>query len=213
MQVDKDKFYTVEEYLEHERNAESRSEYQKGRLFALAGASFKHNLICGNIFAKLHPILRKKKCNVLQSDLKVYIKEHDLFTYPDIIIVCGEPKFADKNTDTLVNPVVIFEVLSKSTEAYDRGMKFSFYRKLDSLKEYILIAQDRISVVHFIKSEPNDWNLREYDSLENNFLIPSVDCRLKLSDVYNKIKFDEEPYGLQILREASEEYSSRHFIK
>lgn len=213
MQVDKNNLISVEEYLENERRSEQRSEYQYGRTFALAGATFKHNVITQNISFLLMKQLEKRPCQVLQSEMKVYIKEHNLFTYPDISVVCNKPLFLDKTNDTLLNPVVIFEVLSKSTESYDRGMKFSFYRKLSSLNEYILVAQDRISVVHCTKSDNDEWKLKEYDSIQDKFIIHSIDCTLKLADIYNNIEFDEEPYALQILKEAAQEYESRHIIR
>ncbi len=213
MQLSKDKLLSIDEYLEYERNSESRNEYRNGKTYALAGVTFKHNLINQNISYLLIKQLKKKPCFVLQSDMKVYIKEHNLFTYPDISVVCNKPLFLDKTNDTLLNPVVIFEVLSKSTESYDRGMKFSFYRKLSSLNEYILVAQDRISVVHCTKSDNDEWKLKESDSLEDKFFIPSLDCTLKLVDIYNNIEFDEEPYALQIIKEAAAEYEGRQLTR
>jgi len=213
VQADKNKLPGIEEYLENERNCEGRNEYRNGKTYALVGATYKHNLICGNIFTKLHSKLKNSNCKVLQVDMKVYIQDYNFFTYPDISVVCNKPLFLDKTNDTLLNPVVIFEVLSKSTESYDRGMKFSFYRKLSSLNEYILVAQDRISVVHCTKSDNDEWKLKEYDSIHDKFIIHSIDCTLKLADIYNNIEFDEEPYALQILKEAAQEYESRHIIR
>ncbi|RJP73577.1 MAG: Uma2 family endonuclease [Ignavibacteriales bacterium] len=213
MQANKNKLLSVEEYLEIERTSEGRNEYRNGKTYALAGATFKHNLICGNILAKLHSKLKNSSCKALHTDMKVYIKDYNTFVYPDISVVCNKPLFLDKTTDTLLNPVVIFEVLSKSTESYDRGMKFSFYRKLQSLNEYILVAQDRISVVHYTKSENDEWKLKEYNSLKDKFRINSAECILKLADIYNNIEFDEEPYALQLIKEAAAEYEERQFTR
>jgi Uma2 family endonuclease len=135
---------SVEEYLEFERASETKHEYYGGEVLAMAGASYDHNTIVGNIFATLHAQLRGKPCRVNFSDIRVPIPDSGLFTYPDLTVVCGPPQFRDERRDSLLNPKVIIEVLSPSTESHDRGKKFQHYRTIASLDEYVLIAQETL---------------------------------------------------------------------
>ena len=135
-------FLTPEQYLEIERQAASKSEYWQGEMFAMAGASREHNLLAGNLYVSLHQQLRRRPCEVYQSDMRVWIPATGLYTYPDVVAVCGEPRFTDDHVDTLVNPTFVAEILSPTTEAYDRGRKFEHYRKVESLQEYLLVAQE-----------------------------------------------------------------------
>ena len=128
-------YYTPDEYLALERKAEYKSEYFGGEIFAMTGASRKHNLVAGNIFAALHLQLKKRPCEIYPSDMRVKVSPTGLYTYPDVAVVCGEPMFDDEQKDTLLNPTVLVEVLSKSTASYDRGEKFEHYRKIKSLAE------------------------------------------------------------------------------
>jgi Uma2 family endonuclease len=139
-------FLTPEQYLEIERPAERKSEYYNGEMFAMAGAKRAHNLLVTNLLAGLHRQLRSRPCEVYPSDMRVRVSATGLYTYPDIVAVCGEQQFLDDTEDTLLNPGLLVEVLSPSTEAYDRGRKFEQYKTLDSLREYMLVASERIHV-------------------------------------------------------------------
>ncbi len=147
------KYINSEEYLEAERKAEFRSEYFDGEIFAMSGASRKHNIIVFNLSGILYRQLRNRNCEAYSSDMRVKVSSAGLYTYPDVAIVCGKPLFDDAHLDTLLNPAVIIEVLSESTEHYDRGGKFKNYRTLESLSDYLLIAQNTVSVEHYIRQK------------------------------------------------------------
>jgi len=179
--------YTPHEYLAIERATQQRNEYFNGEIFAMGGASERHNLIVGNVFASLHFQMRGRPCKVYSSDMRVKISVTGLYTYPDIVALCGEASFADEQQDTLLNPNVIIEVLSKSTEGYDRGDKFAHYRRIESLREYILISQDKNRIEHYIRQPDNQWLMSEIYQLQENLDLPSINCSLHISDVYDKI--------------------------
>lgn len=183
---------TPEEYLSLERHAEHKSEYVAGEIFALAGASERHNLIVGNVFAGLHAQLRQRPCKVYASDMRVKVQATDLYTYPDVVALCHEARFDDDQQDTLLNPMLIVEVLSESTEGYDRGKKFAHYRKLESLQEYVLIAQDTYHIEHYIRQPDNQWLLSESDTVQDTIHLPSIDCHLAVADVYDKVEVEVE---------------------
>jgi len=149
---------TPEEYLEIERRAERKSEYYKGEMFAMAGASRKHGLIVTNLVAELRQQLKKKPCQVYSADMRLRVVPTGLYTYPDVIVVWGAAEFADDQQDTLLNPTVVIEVLPKSTEDYDRGRKFEHYRTLPSLTDYLAVAQDRPHVEHSYRQDSH-WTL------------------------------------------------------
>ena len=184
-------FITPEEYLAREREAEFKSEYLNGEIFAMAGASRPHNLITGNIYAKLHAQLERRACNVYPSDMRLKVSSSGLYTYPDVMVVCGEEQFDDDEEDTLLNPALIVEVLSKSTERQVRGAKFEHYSKLASLREYLLVAQNRPRLELFTKQSPGRWLLAEFESLDDVVVLTSINCELALKDVYLKINFQE----------------------
>ena len=163
-------------------------------MYALAGGSEQHNLISGNVHASFHSQLRRRQCTVYPSDMRVYIPHTGLYTYPDVSVVCGSALFQDIHRDTLLNPTVIVEVLSPSTENYDRGKKFQNYRTLDSLEEYIVIAQDAYHIEHYIRQANNQWLLEEFDDIGDTLSITAIDCTLAMRDVYEKVIF-EEPEG------------------
>lgn len=175
-----------EQYLSLERQAETKSEYLNGETFAMTGASRRHNLLAGNIFAVLRSQLRSQGCEVYISDMRVKIPVGDFYVYPDVTVACGAPRFEDSEVDTLLNPVVIVEILSKSTEDYDRGTKFVHYRTLSSLAEYILVSQDEVHVEHWVR-QATGWLLSETRHLENVIQIPSVSARLTLSEIYDLV--------------------------
>lgn len=180
-------YLTPEEYLALERRAEYKSEYLDGEIFAMVGASRKHNLISVNIAASLHAQLRKQPCEVYTSDMRVRVGSARMYTYPDVVVVCGEPHLDDEHLDTLLNPTVIVEVLSGSTEAYDRGLKSEHYRKLEPLEEYLLVAQDRVHVENWVRQPDNLWLLSETDNLQDTVQLPSINCTLTLTDIYDRV--------------------------
>ncbi|HLU09658.1 MAG TPA: Uma2 family endonuclease [Oceanobacillus sp.] len=184
-------YMTPEAYLKFERSSEIKHEYYGGEVFAMTGASRQHNLIVGNCAATLHTQLRKTPCEVFLCNMRVKIGSNALYIYPDISVVCGEPEFEDDFVDTLLNPTVIIEVLSPSTELYDRGRKFQHYRTLTSLQEYVLIAQDSYRVEHFIRQPNDEWLLSDAVTLDATIQLPSIQCQLALSDVYEKVTFEE----------------------
>lgn len=181
-----------EEYLTLERQAQHKSEYLNGEIFAMSGASRRHNLITVNIAAGLHAQLRQRPCEVYTNDMRVKVSPTGLYTYPDVVVVCDTPQFEDAELDTLLNPTLIVEVLSKSTADYDRGGKFEHYRTLASLQEYLLVAQDRCHIVHYIRQPDNTWVLSETHVLNDRLPLPSLSAQLLVSEAYTKVQFDEE---------------------
>jgi Uma2 family endonuclease len=181
------KLLTPEEYLARERKAEFKSEYFAGEMFAMAGASRQHNLIAANIIRTLGNQLLERPCNVYPSDMRVKINKINKYTYPDVVVACGEEQFEDEHGDTLLNPVLIIEILSDSTEAYDRGKKFEHYQSLDSLAEYLLISQDPSRVEHYVRQDDRTWTYTEFHQAEDVVHLPTIDCDLALKDVYAKV--------------------------
>lgn len=174
---------TPSEYLAIERKAETRSEYIGGRAFLMSGASRRHNLIAGNLYREIGQQLRGRACEAYVADMRVKVDPTGMYTYPDIAAVCGEPQFEDSHIDTLLNPGVIIEVLSESTEAYDRGEKFAHYRRLGSLREYVLVAQDRIRIEHY-RRDGDRWIFSEAgDTLD----LPAIDCHIDVAAIYEKV--------------------------
>jgi Uma2 family endonuclease len=190
MAVQPEPYVSVAEYLAGERAGDVKHEYADGRVFALASGSARHNMIATNVVASLHAQLRGRECRVYSSDLRVKMRRLGRYTYPDVSALCGTSQFEDNTQDTLLNPSVIIEVLSPSTESYDRGKKFQYYRTLESLQEYILIAQDGHHIDHFLRQDAFQWLLSEVDGLEGTLELSSIQCRLALADVYDKITFD-----------------------
>jgi Uma2 family endonuclease len=179
--------YTPEEYLVLERQAQCKSEYNAGEIFAMAGASRWHNLIVANVIGELRSQLKGRPCTTYPSDMRVKVSPTGLYTYPDVTVVCGEAQFEDNQQDTLLNPTLIVEVLSESTEAYDRGGKFAHYRKLTPLMEYVLITQTKPHIEHYVRQPDNRWLLAEADSLHDTVHLASIDCQLALVEVYDKV--------------------------
>ena len=179
---------TPAEYLAFERQqTDAKHEYLNGQITAMSGASREHNLIVGNAFASLHGQLRGRGCEVYSNDMRVHIPATGLYTYPDITALCGEPVFEGDQFDTLLNPHVIIEVLSSSTEAYDRGAKFAHYRSIESLQAYVLIAQDRPHIELFERGTDGRWVLSEAKGLESRLELEALGCVLELSEVYERI--------------------------
>ncbi len=178
--------YKPEQYLALERQASYKSEYVNGGIFAMAGASKEHNQIAFNIAGELHSQLKNRPCLAYVNDMRVKVSATGLYTYPDVAALCGEPQFEDERMDTLLNPSVIIEILSPSTEAYDRGDKFAHYRRLPSLMEYVLIAQDKVRIEHYIRQD-NKWVLTEMDSLDETLCLVSIHCEISLRELYDKV--------------------------
>ncbi|MFN8444209.1 MAG: Uma2 family endonuclease [Caldilineaceae bacterium] len=188
----KRKFFSAKEYLEQERTSPEKNEYFNGDIFAMAGASRRHNLISGNVFSSLHTQLRKRPCEVYPSDMRVKIKKTGLYTYPDVVVICGKPQFEDSKKDVLLNPTVLVEVLSPSTEAYDRGDKFGHYRTISTLSDYLLIAQSKILVEHYVRQPNNSWLLTLFSEPSQTVTIQTIECSLLLEEIYEKVNFEEE---------------------
>jgi Uma2 family endonuclease len=179
-------FLTPAEYLELERKAEIKSEYINGQMFAMSGASLRHSVIAGNFFREISSQLRDRNCTAVMNDLRVKVSPTGLYTYPDIVAVCGDPELEDEFQDTLLNPTVIVEVLSPSTEAYDRGEKFAQYRSLDSLHEYVLVSQNKIRIEHF-RRDGHQWILSEVNTPDAVLHLTSIDCHIPLVTIYEKV--------------------------
>ncbi|MCB1190085.1 MAG: Uma2 family endonuclease [Leptospiraceae bacterium] len=182
-------YISESEYIALEENSKYKNEYFNGQIYAMAGASENHNIIATNILSELRFQLKKKDCIVYGSDMRVKVKKTGLYTYPDISIACGDRKFSGEKPDTLLNPIVIIEILSDSTEAFDRGGKFAHYRQLDSLYEYILVSQTEKKIEKFLRNHTGKWELTEttMEALEMELL--SVDCKLLIEEVYEKTDF------------------------
>jgi Uma2 family endonuclease len=182
--------YTPEEYLILEEKAQYKSEYHQGEIVAMAGASLEHNRIAGNVYAALHNALRATPCDVFMSDLRVLIASENRYTYPDVMVICGEPQFAEGRTDTITNPKFIVEVLSESTVGRDRGDKFYAYWRLDTFEEYVLIDQYRVRVEYFRRVDETLWELRVYTKIEQSLNLPSLRVEIPLSEIYRGVKWE-----------------------
>lgn len=182
-------FLTPGEYLEIERKAEYKSEYFHGEMFAMSGARLVHNKIAVHLSSQLDRQLEDRPCDVVVSDMRACVSPNGLYTYPDVVVVCGEPKFLDGHFDTLLNPVFIAEVLSPSTESYDRGRKFDQYKLLDSLREYLLVSSDRIRAELYTRQSDETWQLTAVDRLDDTLDLTSIGCTVKLADLYRKVDF------------------------
>jgi len=177
------------DYLRAERQAESRSEYFQGEVFAMAGGNSAHSSIAGNVLAGLWNQLKATDCVIYNSDMEVKVEATGLLTYPDVSVACGERRFLDEHEDVLLNPILIVEVLSDSTEGYDRGKKFENYRQIPSFQEYLLVSQKEPRVEQFIRQANGEWILKEAVGLEAEVKLPSLCIALRLAEVFAKIKF------------------------
>ncbi len=185
---------TSQEYLVRERAADFRSEFYRGEMLAMWGASWEHTLIKDNLAHEAANQLKNGPCRVVTSDLRVKVDATGLYTYPDVIILCAEPKFEDaKLPDTLLNPQIVIEVLSESTEKYDRGTKFAHFRQLPSVKEYLLAAQDRPSVERYVRQTDDSWLLTALSDLAQTLRFASIPVEIGLAEIYRGITFPAEP--------------------
>ena len=183
-------YTTPEEYLAFERKAENRNEYVNGEIFAMTGASRKHNLIAGNIYVELRQQIKGKPCEAYPGEMRIKAPPARSYVYPDVVIVCDEPKFEDAYFDTLLNPTLVVEVLSKSTESYNRLAKSAYYRTIESLVEYLLVAQEEYRVEQYVKQTDARWLLSDVRSLESVIELKSIDCSLALRDLYDRVSID-----------------------
>jgi Uma2 family endonuclease len=184
---------TPEEYLEIERKAEYKSEYFNGEMFGMSGGTAAHSLIAMNVGRSIGNQLRGGPCVAFNSDLRVLANATGLYAYPDLSVVCDEPKFAGGMRDVLLNPILLVEVLSPLTEAYDRGLKFQHYRSIESLRHFLLVSSDCISVELFTRQSEGTWRLTFATELTASLTLEAINCNLLLSDVYDKIEFDAAP--------------------
>lgn len=188
--------FTQEEYLALELQAEYKSQYVAGEIFAMAGAQPEHVALVTGIAAMLYQRFRGRPCQVYSADLRVRVKPGELWTYPDVAALCGEPRF-DRSADpaSLLNAQVIFEVLSPSTEAFDRGDKFARYRRLESLSDYVLVSSVRMRVEHFVRQPGDHWLLTEYNQPHHALPLAGVECELPLSEIYERVSFPDPGFG------------------
>jgi Uma2 family endonuclease len=192
MQVRAKTLYSLEEYLELETTAEYRSEYHNGRIIPMAGGKPNHNRIALNLSSALNYHLRGKSYDVFISDLRLWIPEHNLYTYPDVMVVSTPIIFAEGRQDTIINPVLIAEILSDSTEKYDRGDKFRMYRTISSFKEYLLIGQTAMQVEKFTKNQAGRWELSEYEGEDAKIGFDSFELEIHLKELYDRVDFISE---------------------
>lgn len=179
------------EYLQIERQAQWKSEYFEGEMFAMAGGSFNHGLIAANLISQLSRKLAKRGCSVVGSDVRVKAADTTLYTYPDVTVACGKLEFVDAQQDTLLNPTIIIEVLSDSTEAQDRGYKFENCRRIPSLQEYILVSQKAAKVEQFIRRPAGQWLFREAEGLEVALTFPSLKISIPLAGIFARVQFNQ----------------------
>jgi len=184
---------TPQEYLAKERAAEFKSEYFRGEMFAMAGARYPHNAIKDNLIYRLGRLFEGGPCRTLSSDMRVTVAATGLYTYPDIVVLCEPPVFEDNVYDTLLNPQVVIEILSESTEKYDRGAKFRHYQQMPSIKEYVLVSQDEAVVERFVRQADGTWVLTTFTDPAAEFALATVPARVPMAEVYRGVTFPESP--------------------
>ena len=182
---------TEAEYFRIERAANDRSEFYRGEMFAMAGGSPKHSRIKTNVLGELNTRLKGRPCGPYDSDLRIRCRT-GFYTYPDASVICDELEFDEEHEDTVLNPTLIVEVLSKSTEAYDRGKKFDHYRTIPSLREYVLVAQDEPMVQRFLRNDDDTWTLTAVSGLDQSLRLKSIDVELPLAEIFDRVNFTAE---------------------
>lgn len=186
------KSYSPEEYLQLEEISESKNEYRDGEIIPMAGGTTNHNEIAGNFYANFKFTMRGKNYKIYMGDVKLWIQRYRIYTYPDVIVIQGEPIYEGTGTTTVTNPIMIVEVLSKSTENHDRTNKFRFYRSIATLKEYIMINQYEYLVEQFNKNAEGQWVLTEYESVDAVLSLKSIGFQISFSDIYQGVNFEIE---------------------
>ncbi|WP_407674194.1 Uma2 family endonuclease [Nodularia harveyana] len=189
MQLEEQRYYSPEEYLEIEVDSEIRNEYIDGQLIPMTGGTPNHNQLAGNFYSFLNVALKRQPYRVFIADQRLWIPNRRIYTYPDVMIVQSPLEYQEGRKDTLTNPVMIAEVLSKSTKSYDRDEKFSAYRTISSFKEYILIDQYTMHVEHYCKTDQNKWIFSEYDNGDVTLNLAAVPCQVLLADIYDQVDF------------------------
>ncbi len=196
MQITQQRYYTPEEYLKLEEAADYKSEYIDGKIIPMPGGTTNHNRIALNFSAELSVAFKRQSYEVFINDVRLWIPQKRIYTYPDVMVIAGKVEYFSNRQDIILNPVVIIEVLSKSTQGYDRQDKFELYRTIPSFQEYLLIDQTRIHVEQFSKTEKKRWTLCEYDQEDEAIALTSVPFQIYLIDLYNKVEFESaEPEG------------------
>lgn len=191
MQVTQKRYYSPEEYLALEEAADYKSEYIDGEIVPMAGGSTNHNQITLNFSTELNFAFKKLDYRVFMSDVRLWIHERRIYTYPDVMVVAGEPEYYNNRTDTITNPRVIIEVLSPSTQGYDSSKKFEVYRTIPTFVEYLLVDQTRKYIEHFSKTDKKRWSFRDYDRSDEGIALTAVSFQISLADIYNKVNFAE----------------------
>lgn len=185
-------YITPEEYLERERKAETKSEYFRGEIFAVAGTSLRHSRLVTNLVINLGSKLRNSSCSVYMTDLRLLVSPTGLYTYPDVMVICGKEMLAPLDFDTVTNPSVIIEVLSESTKNYDHGRKFQSYRTIPTLTDYLMVEQDEMRVEQYTRQPDQRWLLTEYKEPSAAIVLPSLGVEIALQDVYEKVDFSAQ---------------------
>ena len=180
--------FSIEEYLSLDEKAPAKSEYCDGEIFSMSGGTVEHNRIVRNLVRQLDVALEGKGCEVFPSDLRLYVKQHKLFAYPDVTVVCGQPRMLTGRKDTITDATLIVEVLSPSTQDYDRNEKFRNYRSLPSLAEYILVAQDEVRLEQHLRQRPGQWIMTEYTSIVDDVVLSSIEVSLSLKSIYRGVQ-------------------------
>jgi Uma2 family endonuclease len=192
MQATETRYYTPEEYLALEEAADFRSEYIDGQIIPMTGGTTNHNRIALNFSAALNFAFRQQDYEVFMSDVRLWIPDRRIYTYPDVMVIAGAPEYHDNRKDTIVNPIVIIEVLSKSTQSYDRDEKFSAYGTIPTFQEYVLLDQTQKRIEQFYRTGKKQWSLRQYDEEDEAIALASVPFEVRLDEVYSKVKFEME---------------------
>jgi Uma2 family endonuclease len=190
---------TPQEYLAIERAAEFKSEYHDGEMFIMSGARLPHVTINSNLVFHLRRAFENGTCRVLANDMRIKVARTGLYTYPDTIIVCDKPVLEDSEMDTLLNPTVLFEILSKSTELYDRGTKFEHYQSIESLKEYVLVTQNRHRIERYVRGTGHEWTYSEFSDPEGVFQLGSLPASIPMKSLYEDVEFPPEAPPLRLL--------------
>ena len=186
------RYTTEQEYVVFERASTTKHEYYAGEVFAMAGGTIRHNIIATNTVALLHSQLRGTPCRALNSDMRVKVLATGLQTYPDVTVICGQPLFLDTSQDVIVNPTIIIEVLSPSTEAYDRGLKSQNYRMIETLREYFLVSQDKHHIEHYIRQDNGQWVFNEASDSDARMSIPTINAELIFTEIYDGVDISGE---------------------
>jgi Uma2 family endonuclease len=184
---------TLQEYVQLEEQSPAKSEFYRGEIFAMAGASPRHDQITVNILGNLYRLLEGQPCQPTSSDQRIRVDEADLSTYPDVAVVCGEKRFSKTDRYGMVNPRVVFEVLSPATENYDRGPKFELYQRLESLREYVVVSQDEAKIIHYARQSDDTWSYRLLVGRVAILSLESIGCPLPLDAIYRKVDFGPQP--------------------